>query len=128
VAFLNPLRKLFYNIVTTGLSIAVASVIDTVDLLQVFRTMLALHGGFFDFIGRPGFRRARLCNRWHLSKGLGPLIRLVEVRPYRGALFSEYYTPTRTKTLTRAAYDRASALARVLRTDTLLQHQPLGSR
>jgi hypothetical protein len=93
VAFLNPLRKLFYNIVTTGLSIAVASVIYTVDLLQVFRTMLALHGGFFDFIGRPGFRRARLCNRWHLSKGLGLLIRLVEVRPYRGSLFQSITHP-----------------------------------
>jgi high-affinity nickel-transport protein len=52
---LNPLRKLFYNIVATGLSIAVASVIGTVDLLQVFRTMLALHGGFFDFIGDLDF-------------------------------------------------------------------------
>jgi high-affinity nickel-transport protein len=55
VAFLNSLRKLFYNIATTGLSIAVASVIGMVDLLQVFRTMLALHGGFFDFIGDLAF-------------------------------------------------------------------------
>ena len=33
LAFLNPLRKRFYNIAITGLSIVVVSVIGTVDLL-----------------------------------------------------------------------------------------------
>src|SRR5580693_2747140 len=49
-AFLNPLRKIFYNITTTGLSIVVALVIGTIELLQVFIGMLDLHGPFFDFI------------------------------------------------------------------------------
>jgi high-affinity nickel-transport protein len=34
-SFLNPLRKIFYNITTTELSIAVALVIGTIELLQV---------------------------------------------------------------------------------------------
>ena len=54
-AFINPLRKVFYNITTTGLSIAVALVIGTVELLQVLRTMLGLRGPFFDFIGALDF-------------------------------------------------------------------------
>ncbi len=49
-AFLNPLRKIFYNITTTSLSIAVALVIGTIELLQVLTSMLDLHGSFFDFI------------------------------------------------------------------------------
>ena len=54
-AFLNPLRRIFYNITTTGLSIAVALFIGTIQLLQVFRTTLGLQGPFFDFIGAVDF-------------------------------------------------------------------------
>ncbi len=49
-AFLNPLRKIFYNLTTTGLSVAVALLIGTIELLQVLSGMLDLHGPFFDFI------------------------------------------------------------------------------
>src|SRR6202453_202242 len=49
-AFLNPLRKIFYNLTTTGLSVAVALLIGTVELLQVLIGILDLHGPFFDFI------------------------------------------------------------------------------
>jgi high-affinity nickel-transport protein len=54
-ALLNPLRKIFYNITTTGLSIAVALVIGTIELLQVFRAVLGLDGPFFDLIGEIDF-------------------------------------------------------------------------
>src|ERR1700722_18087063 len=49
-AFLNPLRKIFYNITTTGLSVAVALLVGTIELLQVFIGMLGMHGRVFDFI------------------------------------------------------------------------------
>jgi nickel/cobalt transporter (NiCoT) family protein len=49
-AFLNPLRKIFYNLTTTGLSVAVALLIGTIELLQVLSEMLDLHGPFLDFI------------------------------------------------------------------------------
>jgi len=49
-AFLNPLRKIFYNITTTGLSVAVALVVGTIELLQVLIGMLDLRGRFFDVI------------------------------------------------------------------------------
>jgi high-affinity nickel-transport protein len=54
-AFLNPLRKIFYNITTTGLSVAVALVIGTIELLQVFIGMLHLRGPLFDAIAGLDF-------------------------------------------------------------------------
>jgi high-affinity nickel-transport protein len=54
-AFLNPLRKIFYNITTTGLSVAVALLVGTIELLQVLIGMLGLRGEFFDFIAALNF-------------------------------------------------------------------------
>jgi high-affinity nickel-transport protein len=54
-AFLNPLRKIFYNITTTGLAVAVALLIGTIELLQVLIGMLGLRGGFFDSVARLDF-------------------------------------------------------------------------
>ena len=54
-AFLNPVRKIYYNITTTGLSVAVALVIGTIELLQVLINMLNLKGSYFDFIGSLDF-------------------------------------------------------------------------
>lgn len=53
-AFINPLRKIFYNLVTTGLGVAVALVIGTIELLQVLIGVLNLHGSFFNWIGSLG--------------------------------------------------------------------------
>jgi high-affinity nickel-transport protein len=54
-AFLNPLRKIFYNITTTSLSIVVALVIGTIELLQVLIGTLDLRGPFFDFVSSLDF-------------------------------------------------------------------------
>jgi high-affinity nickel-transport protein len=54
-AFLNPLRKIFYNITTTALSVAVALVVGTIELLQVLIDMLGLHGEYFDFLAGLNF-------------------------------------------------------------------------
>jgi high-affinity nickel-transport protein len=54
-AFVNPLRKIFYNITTTSLSIAVALLIGTIELLQVFTGLFDLHGRIFDFVARLDF-------------------------------------------------------------------------
>ena len=50
-AFVNPLRKIFYNITLTSLSIGIALVIGLVQLLQVAGTLLHLDGPFFTFVG-----------------------------------------------------------------------------
>jgi nickel/cobalt transporter (NiCoT) family protein len=54
-AFLNPLRKIFYNITTTGLSVVVALLVGTIELLQVFISVLGLHGRFFDSVAALDF-------------------------------------------------------------------------
>ena len=54
-AFLNPLRKIFYNLTTTGLSVAVALLVGTIELMQVGISMLDLRGPFFDAVAKLDF-------------------------------------------------------------------------
>jgi nickel/cobalt transporter (NiCoT) family protein len=54
-AFSNPVRKVYYNITVTSLSIVVALAIGTVELLQVVATKLALSGGFWDWLNGLDF-------------------------------------------------------------------------
>jgi len=54
-AFINPLRKIFYNITTTGLSVTVALLVGSIELLQVFIGMLKLHGPYVDAIAALDF-------------------------------------------------------------------------
>ena len=51
-AFASPLRKIWYNLTTTGLSVAVALVIGTIEIVQVLSDRLGWHGGVFDFLDR----------------------------------------------------------------------------
>ena len=44
-AFSKPVRKIFYNITITGLSVVVALVIGTIELLSVLADKLSLTGG-----------------------------------------------------------------------------------
>jgi high-affinity nickel-transport protein len=46
-AFSNPLRKVFYNITVTTLSVAIALLIGTIELIAVLADRLHLHRGFF---------------------------------------------------------------------------------
>jgi high-affinity nickel-transport protein len=51
-AFAQPLRKLYYNLTVTGLSVAVALVIGTVELLSIATEKLGLRGGLWDTVAR----------------------------------------------------------------------------
>lgn len=46
-AFLNPIRKIYYNLTVTVISVLVALAIGTVELLQVLSSELGLTGGFW---------------------------------------------------------------------------------
>ena len=50
-AFFRPIRKVYYNIVITGLSVGVALFIGTLELLGIVAGQLNLTGGFWEFIG-----------------------------------------------------------------------------
>jgi high-affinity nickel-transport protein len=64
-AFARPVRKVYYNLVITGLSIAAAFLIGTVEILGVLTTELHLRGSLWDFlssfdINKAGFTIAGL--------------------------------------------------------------------
>ena len=49
-AFSSPVRKVFYNISVTSLSVAVAWMVGGIELLQVFAAKLSLHGQVWDLL------------------------------------------------------------------------------
>jgi high-affinity nickel-transport protein len=49
-AFSRPVRKVYYNITITALSVAVALIIGTVELLGLAANELTLHGRFWDWV------------------------------------------------------------------------------
>ncbi|HEV7677095.1 MAG TPA: HoxN/HupN/NixA family nickel/cobalt transporter [Candidatus Dormibacteraeota bacterium] len=105
-AFAKPLRKVYYNITVTGLSVAVALIVGTVEVLSILADRLDLHGGFWGFVAsfdlnRIGFlivglfvvtwigaiavwKFARIEDRWALRGAGGapipPLVSSGEVR------------------------------------------------
>ena len=49
-AFTKPIRKIFYNLTVTGLSVAVALGIGSIELLAVLAEKLSLTGGLWDVV------------------------------------------------------------------------------
>jgi nickel/cobalt transporter (NiCoT) family protein len=49
-AFAQPVRKVFYNLTVTGLSVVVALVIGSVELLSIAAARLRLSGAFWDWV------------------------------------------------------------------------------
>jgi high-affinity nickel-transport protein len=49
-AFAKPVRKLYYNLTVTGLSVAVALGIGTIELLSIAAAKLGLSGGFWAWV------------------------------------------------------------------------------
>jgi high-affinity nickel-transport protein len=57
-AFSRPIRKVYYNIIITGLSVAVALVIGTIELVGLLSTEFSLHGAFWDTMANFNINRA----------------------------------------------------------------------
>ncbi|GLX52684.1 nickel/cobalt efflux system [Streptomyces hygroscopicus subsp. hygroscopicus] len=49
-AFSKPVRKVYYNLTITGLSVAVALIIGSVELLGLLADRMDLHGFFWDWV------------------------------------------------------------------------------
>jgi high-affinity nickel-transport protein len=57
-AFARPVRKVFYNLTITGLSVFVAFFIGTIEILGLLGTELNLSGGFWSFMGSFDLNKA----------------------------------------------------------------------
>jgi high-affinity nickel-transport protein len=60
-AFSKPVRKVFYNITITALSVAVALLIGATEALQVLSDRFGLKGGFWDWLNNLDFNLIGYC-------------------------------------------------------------------
>ncbi len=65
-AFVKPIRKLYYNMNITLVSVLVALVIGTVELLSILTDKLGLEGKRMGLGGQARFRADRLSDHRHL--------------------------------------------------------------
>jgi high-affinity nickel-transport protein len=57
-AFAKPVRKVYYNLTITGLSVFVAFFIGTIEILGLLGQEFNLSGGFWDFMGNFNINKA----------------------------------------------------------------------
>lgn len=55
-ALRDPLGKVFYNVTCTGLSVAVALGIGSIEVVQVLMDRLSIRGALVDFVDAVNFR------------------------------------------------------------------------
>src|SRR3984885_8107433 len=60
-AFARPVRKVYYNLVITGLSIGAAFLIGPIEILGVLTSELHLHGAFWDTMANFNINTAGFC-------------------------------------------------------------------
>jgi high-affinity nickel-transport protein len=60
-AFAKPVRKVYYNLVITGLSIGAAFIIGTIEILGALTTELHLHGAFWRLMANFNINIAGFC-------------------------------------------------------------------
>ena len=60
-AFARPVRKVYYNLVITGLSIGAAFIIGTIEILGVLTSEMHLHGAFWDTMANFNINVAGFC-------------------------------------------------------------------
>ncbi len=60
-AFARPVRKVYYNLVITGLSIGAAFIIGTIEILGVLTTEFHLHGSFWNTMADFNINVAGFC-------------------------------------------------------------------
>ncbi len=60
-AFARPIRKVYYNLVITGLSVGAAFIIGTIEILGVLTTEIHLHGAFWNLMADFNINIAGFC-------------------------------------------------------------------
>ena len=74
-AFAKPIRKLYYNLTITFVSVVVAVLIGGIEALGLIANKLSLGGPFWEFVGtlNEQFRRARLSHHRNFRRELAGL-------------------------------------------------------
>jgi high-affinity nickel-transport protein len=60
-AFARPVRKVYYNLVITALSIGAAFIIGTIEILGILTSEVHLHGAFWDLMANFNINLAGFC-------------------------------------------------------------------
>jgi nickel/cobalt transporter (NiCoT) family protein len=60
-AFARPVRKVYYNLVITALSIGAAFIVGTIEILGILTTEMHLHGTFWDLMANFNINLAGFC-------------------------------------------------------------------
>jgi nickel/cobalt transporter (NiCoT) family protein len=60
-AFARPVRKVYYNLVITALSIGAAFIIGTIEILGILTNEVHLHGAFWDLMANFNINVAGFC-------------------------------------------------------------------
>jgi len=60
-AFARPVRKVYYNLVITALSIGAAFIIGTIEILGILTSEMHLHGAFWDLMANFNINLAGFC-------------------------------------------------------------------
>ena len=85
-AFSNPVRKIYYNITITGLSVAVALIVGTVELMGLAVDRLGLRGVFWDWISGIDINAVGYLIVGPVRRHLGDRMADLARRAHRGAL------------------------------------------
>jgi high-affinity nickel-transport protein len=88
-AFAKPVRKVYYNLVVTGLSIMVAFIIGTIELCQVLSSELHLEGGFWDFMSNFDINKASFT-----IAGMFVLVWIIAVSVWRFGHLEDQWAPS----------------------------------
>ena len=90
-AFLNPIRKIYYNLTVTIISVLVAWAIGTIELLQVLSTELRLNGVFWSWLNTVNFEMMGFgiigifILSWLVSFGFWRVKKYDKLDPFNGA-------------------------------------------
>ena len=93
-AFARPVRKVYYNLVITGLSIGAAFIIGTIEILGILTSEVHLNGGVLVTHGELQHQRGRILHRRAVRRRLGGGPGLLALRQRRGPL--DHQRPRRT--------------------------------
>ncbi len=84
-AFIKPIRKAYYNLIITTLSVLVAFVVGTYELLQIFEAQFALKGRLWSFLDRLPFDNLGYIIVGTFLVGWGVSVLIYKIKKYEAA-------------------------------------------